>query len=92
MDKTVIVCAAIRNKDGLIVTGVRHGCPIMHAQLKAMGFDGFDPTWEQGFVTNKFDFVDRIDAKRIAKHAMQLDITSRTAMTEDRRLLSEDLY
>jgi hypothetical protein len=81
-----IVCAAIQRED-VIILGVRHFDKIMLkcleiAQLNMLG-------WEQGFVTNKYRFVNRKEAWNMAVQNDQL------CWGKDREtglLFSEDLY
>ena len=61
-----IVCAANRTSDGTIVLGVRHGCEIMMASAKKMGYTNLLQT-EQGFYTNWQRFVTREEAMMIAR-------------------------
>jgi len=71
--------AAIR-KDGIVYTGRRH-CYILR-DVEPFGFlkDG-----EQGFVTDKGDFVNRKEAAKIAYECEQIPSPKRI-------LFSEDLY
>lgn len=66
-----VVCAANRFKDGTIVLGVRHGCEIMLATAKKMGYTNLLNT-EQGFYTNWQRFVTREEAMMIAREQNQL--------------------
>ena len=88
-----IVSAAIRkmglwekdqtSPEYLIVLGVRHFDSIMRMQIN--NYTG----WEQGFITNKYRFVSREEAWKIAKEQDQLCWgKDRT----DGQLFSEDLY
>ena len=66
-----IVCAANVFKDGTIVLGVRHGCEIMLASAKKMGYKNLLKT-KQGFYTNWQRFVTRGEAMVIAREQDQL--------------------
>ncbi|MGL4585295.1 MAG: hypothetical protein ACRCVU_20250 [Flavobacterium sp.] len=66
-----IVCAANKCADGTIVLGVRHGCEIMLASAKKMGYNNLLRT-EQGFYTNWQRFVSREEAMIIAREQGQL--------------------
>lgn len=65
-----IVCAANVFSDGTIVLGVRHGCEIMLAQAKKMGYTDLLKT-KQGFYTNWQRFVTREEAMVITKEQGQ---------------------
>ena len=65
-----IVCAANVFKDGTIVLGVRHGCEIMLATSKKMGYANLLNT-KEGFYTNWQRFVTREEAMVIAKEQGQ---------------------
>lgn len=83
-----ILCAAIKitiNDETIIISGYRHGdcfnivhklCPNKHINQD-----------EQGFLTSSGRFVDRIEAKKIAKQANQLIRDSIFS-----KLISEDIY
>lgn len=63
----LLVCAAMRMQDGLIVTGVRHYSPDMRAVLKRLYGDGYHlKVEEQGFIDNRYEFVTRADALALA--------------------------
>ncbi|MGA2256036.1 MAG: hypothetical protein ABSG53_15425 [Thermoguttaceae bacterium] len=85
-DEEVIVSAAVKTGD-TIITGVRHHDRFMEAQIIRLGLDR--KCFTQGFVTNKFRFVDRKEAWEIAQRNHQL------CWGQDREpgeLFSEDLY
>lgn len=90
MSKEYILCAAIAltikdNEPPVIIGGFRHG-ECMTAAIK-MGYPNYITQEEQGFLTSKGRFVDRKEAKIIAKNANQL---IRDSIFEN--LISEDLY
>ena len=66
-----VVCAANKFEDGTIVLGVRHGCEIMLASVKKIGYKNLLKT-EQGFYTNWQRFVTREEAMVIAREQDQL--------------------
>jgi hypothetical protein len=79
----MITASAIR-KNGIIYTGKRHHL-IMHSPLRPKGFLKFG---EQGFITDKGEFLDREAA---AKHAISSgQITNLKYSLHD--LFSEDLW
>ena len=80
-DTRRIKCAAIR-KNGVIHEGKNHG----EIFASAKTFGGLSKG-EQGFVTERGEFVDRYEALRIAEKADQI----RTKHHPINRLLSEDL-
>lgn len=71
------VAQAACNYNGLIVTGTRHFCPIMHLQINAMGGDKVLGEWSpdghiQGFTDQYGNFLTRQEAYVIAKAAGQI--------------------
>ena len=86
--KTVVVAAACKMADGVIVVGARHFDDIMHQQLQAIyGKDHKDWPAEhkQGFIDNRQNFFNREIAAEIAFEAGQIT-------KEYPELYSEDLY
>ena len=90
----VIVCAAIRNRRGEIICGVRHYDAIMRGQTKNLGkWNPHTPVGdpsrvEQGFVDRMGKFHSRLDAWAIAYEAGQI-----VKNTPNKGILySEDLY
>lgn len=60
-----IVTAANRHREtGLIIVGSRHWSEAMRAQIRAAGIEGTN--FEQGFIDQYDQFLNRKDAKRIA--------------------------
>lgn len=99
-----IVCAANRftfaDGNQLVVTGVRHWDPLMHAQVRVLEQAG---KWdivekeEQGFVDNKGMFLSREEAWVVAQDAGQVLtlVGSQHASRLDdpsNKLYSENLY
>lgn len=89
-----VVCAAIQLKDGLVVTGARHFCPTMVAQLERIkNLDdpiGFAATSEQGFIDQWGNFLTRQQAYVIAERQDQFK--GEGAPHTKGCLYSEDLY
>lgn len=89
MVKPRIVCAAIKNREtGQVTCGPRH----FHCFWAAQGVyaDPTDISFEQGFVTQQNDFVDRKTAWRIAVENDQImhpEVTGPEGV-----LFSEHLY
>jgi hypothetical protein len=97
-----VVCAAMRNKDGVIVTGARHFDSVMRQWFirKPTWFERIflrkkfvrDTDWyscEQGFIDQFGVFMDRREAWKVAQAAGQIAFASDR---EDGPLFSEDLY
>ena len=83
-----IVCAAIKNvHTQQIILGVRHFDIIMKKTIKELNL-GKD--WIQGFVDNKYNFIDREEAFKIATNANQ--IVKKTGGENSNELYSEDIY
>lgn len=85
----LVVCAANRRKDGLIVCGARHYDPIMRAMMAATGGRDAWISSEQGFIDAKGKFLTREEAHTLAKENGQ--IKYRCGGDED-ILFSENLY
>jgi hypothetical protein len=97
-----IVCAAnCRRADGLIVCGARHWDKLMRGQINAMGGGTF-AGWDQGFVDQFGDWIDRKEAWKIADAQGQImrptghetgRLIPRAAnIGDDGYLFSENLY
>lgn len=82
-----IVCAAMRDDAGFILTGARHFDGIMHAALRKL--PDYDGDWEQGFINQRGEFLNRKDAWLIASNAGQI---IRRVGGDDGTLYSENLY
>lgn len=72
------IAQAAYDFNGYIVTGTRHGCPIMQLQMIAIGDDVLDEWCHpdemvQGFTDQYGTFYNRKDAYLIAKAAGQLN-------------------
>lgn len=92
MEKEIIICAAIRMRDGYIVRGHRHSDAIVTA-AQIPRYKGEHPWGEnQGFVTSRNRYVDRLEGARIQKAA---GIKSKMPEGQEYlhgELYSEDLY
>lgn len=89
-NQRVIVCAANRNKAGLIVAGARHWDSVMRGVVLK---DGARPSeWfeaEQGFIDQAGVFLTREEAWKVAESAGQI----KYAPDHSKGILySEDLY
>lgn len=92
----IVICAAVRAKDGTIYRGHRHG----HALYKPFGLQGM-PGYEgerphgddQGFITSRNRYVTREEAYRIFVESGAVSVDeSRHPMAGRMELYSEDLY
>lgn len=84
----VIVCAANKLPNGVILCGARHWDTIMCAQADAMGVRGGDE--EQGFINQFGEFRTREEAMQIVlKNGQRFDIDMNGG---DKYLFSEGLY
>lgn len=93
MEKEIVICAAVRAKDGTVYRGHRHG----HALYKPFGLQGM-PGYEderphgddQGFITSKNRYVTREEGMKIQIAA---GIPSHDpGGYRGKELFSEDLY
>lgn len=87
--KPIIVAAANRLKNGVILVGARHWDRHMHMQFDAMGGDDRQFT-EQGFIDQKGNFYNRVDALKVVKESGQYFDPDRNG--SDKELYSEGLY
>ena len=94
-----IVCAANQcSLTGLIVTSLRHHDQNMNTQIKLWKKEcdpreGVSPIFDiQGFVTNKYRFVDRQEAWKIAERNNQIIRRCGGDTTNGGTLYSENLY
>ena len=88
----VIVCAAMRDtKTGKVICSVRHWDELsrqrFNSQEEAMDFDD-----EQGFVDNKYQFLTRTEAWKVAEAAGQIKRRCGGDTTDGGTLYSENLY
>ena len=88
----VIVCAAMRDTEtGKVICSVRHWDELsrqrFNSQEEAMDFDD-----EQGFVDNKYQFLNRTEAWKVAEAAGQIKRRCGGDTTDGGTLYSENLY
>ena len=83
-----VVCAANRWKDGTIVLGIRHFCPMMRAQINSMEYTPVGGS-EQGFVDQWGNFMTRDEALSVVKMNEQ---PLKRPWDEFDTLYSENLY
>lgn len=88
----VIVCAAMRDrKTGNVVCSVRHWDKLTHwlfdSSEEAREFDD-----EQGFVDNKYNFLTRQEAWKVAEAAGQIKRRCGGDTADGGTLYSENLY
>lgn len=76
----IVVAAACRTKDGLVVVSPRHFDPLMHKTIQAICPDKEERKlikWDQGFVCQFGCFMGRQHALEVAKRSGQpLSVTS----------------
>lgn len=91
-DPEIIICAAIRMPDGYIVRGHRHADAIRTAS----GIPRYhrERAWgpNQGFVTSRNRYVDRVEACQIQKAAGIKSVLAGAEGYLHGELYSEDLY
>jgi len=69
----IVVCAAMKLKDGTVVTGVRHTSPDMRSVMKRIFGPGYHRlVVEQGFLDNRGNFLTREEAWKVADRAGQI--------------------
>ena len=74
-----IICAAIKFKDGRVFNGKRHNLCFLNAKAA-----GIEPPYEceQGFLTYSYEFVDRVEAAKIAIAAGQVSSEVKVLFSE----------
>jgi len=82
-----VVCAALRNGHGFIVTGARHFDAGMQKILACLGRN--EGVWEQGFIDQYGAFLTRREARMVAFAANQI---IRRVGGDTEELYSENLY
>lgn len=83
-----IVCAAVRDSAGVVVPGVRHYDRLMSRANFGANAEGD----EQGFLTNRYRFVNRQEAWKIAEANGQILRRVGGDDTDGGTLYSENLY
>lgn len=87
MSKEIIICAAVKSKDGKIIRGHRHGNCM--ETMRGMRLEYSSEASSQGFMTSKNRFVDRTEGLKLQKAA---GIPSADKDGYRYMLFSEDLY
>lgn len=95
-DNHVIVAAACKYGD-IIVVGARHYDPIMHTQLRALRENEEIELVKrgevvQGFIDNKYQFLTRTEAWKVAEKAGQIKFRCGGDERNGGTLYSENLY
>ena len=84
-EQDIVVAAACRSQrlGGLVFVGVRHFCPLMRGQMEKLveviygknyatkDWHGYLGQLEQGFVSNRYEFLTREEAYQMAINAGQ---------------------
>lgn len=96
MGKEIIICAAVRAKDGFTYRGHRHSHAI-HKPFGLQGVPGYEnerPSGDdQGFITSHNRYVNRKEAMQIFKESGAVSADEKQHPIIDRdELYSEDLY
>lgn len=86
--KRIVVCAAIRTEDGLIICSARHWDRLMGSVAREIGIERCR-TAEQGFIDQFGNFLTREEARELVLTTGQL---SEDQVDHHRMLFSEDLY
>ena len=89
--KRRVACAAIRMKDGTVITGARHYSPDMRRLMRRIygGDDYWKHADEQGFVDNRGEYLNREQAFILARESGQCPHLPGDGVA---CLFSEDLY
>jgi len=85
-----IVCAANMYAGNILILGARHFDDAMHSMLRQLGIRKAAEV--QGFYTNRFRFVNRTEAWKIAVSAQQIIRRVGGDSTNGGTLYSENLY
>jgi len=91
-NKEICICAAIEMKDGYIIRGHRHSDCIRTASQIPKYKEERPSGRNQGFVTSKGRYVDRLEGARLQKEAGIKSIMSECQEYLYGELYSEDLY
>ena len=84
-----IVCAAVRNREGLIICGARHNDVVMRQQMNSSKSNWNKGIVEQGFIDTWGNFLTREQAWSNATENNQI---LRRCGGDEGRLYSENLY
>ena len=90
----LIVCSANKDPDNQVIYPcIRHGCEIFWGLIDKLNPDQDCNNFEQGFLTNKYRFVDREEAYQIALVNNQIKRLCPTGSSREYpELFSEMLY
>lgn len=86
----LILAAAIRHKENGVTWSLP--APARHHDLIEVCTDWDKLKFEQGFITNQYRYVDRLEAKKIAKKANQIIARSPGFIYDGKWLFSEDVW
>jgi hypothetical protein len=89
----LIVCAANRDpRTGRMLYGLRHWDSIMHITYRGHLGETAPHDWEQGFVDNRYQFLTRTEAWKVAEVAGQIRRRVGGDNAAGGTLYSENLY
>lgn len=88
----IVICAAVRAPDGYIIRGHRHADAIRTMSEIPRYKNDRPYSGNQGFVTSKNRFVDRVEACKIQKAAGIKSVLEGVEAYLHGELYSEDLY
>jgi hypothetical protein len=92
MKKEIVICAAIKTPNGIVIPGHRHGDCFRSFKAEKLRKDGVRVAIsEQGFITSRNRFVSRKEAKQIQDAAGIKSIDPEGYRYKD-SMFSEDLY
>ena len=83
-----IVAAALKYEDGTVVVGARHFDSFMQSQISWFSDQLQYMVPEQGFIDNRQEFLNRVDALEVAEKAKQIWVK----LAPKQQLTSEDIY
>lgn len=86
---TIVVCAALRHRDGTVILGLRHFDRFMRLTINRLGGVEEWERAEQGFVDQVGNFLTRSEALVVAREANQI---RRRVGGDSNALYSENLY
>lgn len=90
MEKEIIICAAVKTKNRMIIRCHRHSDGLR--KIKEMPYEEYIETPDsQGFITSKNRYVGRAEALKIQKEA-GIETADRHGKYSKSGLFSEDLY